>query len=86
MFKIPTIVFDIGPSVCREKGWRLWLARRVLEKILDEDYCRARSGAKFEISKISSNLAAGDLSRAQKYQNFFADANFNALRRRCGHF
>ena len=40
----------------------------------------------FEFSKISRNIDAGGLSRAEKYANSLADANFNALRRRHGYF
>ena len=41
---------------------------------------------KFEISKISWNIHAGGPSRDRKWANSLADANFNALRRRRGHF
>ena len=40
----------------------------------------------FEFSKISGNIDAGGLSRVEKSPNSLADANFNALRRRRGHF
>ena len=38
------------------------------------------------ILKFSWNIDAGGPSRAEKYANSLADANFNALRRRRGHF
>ena len=53
-------------SLSRDMCWWLLLAGGAPEQFLDEDYCGPRSGAKFEISKISLNIDAGGLSREEK--------------------
>ena len=73
-------------SLSRDMCWWFWFGRGAPEKFLDEDYCTSRSGAEFEISKISWNIDAGGPSSDEKWPNSLADANFNALRCRFGHF
>ena len=58
-------------SLSRDMCWWLWLGRRVPQQFLAKDLCTSRLGA---------------ITRGEKSPNSLADANFNALRRRLGHF